>query len=91
MKLFLDRFNTYPYNKHMTIKAYELAMLTTLKELSENGLVQLSYNQLVELTGWNIKTVINTMKGLVATGKIQKVSGGVNRTATTYRVKEVAK
>lgn len=91
MKLFVDISDTYPYNKHMTVKAYELAMLTTLKELSENGLVQLSYNQLVGITGWNIKTVINTMKGLVATGRIQKVSGGVNRTATTYRIKEVRK
>lgn len=91
MKLFVDIYNTYPYNKHMTIKAYELAMFTTLKENSLDGLVQLSYNQLVELTGWNIKTVINSIQALIVSGKIQKVSGGVNRTATTYRIKEGAK
>jgi hypothetical protein len=72
----------------MTIKAYEFALLEAMKKESQNGHYHGTYRDLVDLTGWQVKTVMKYTKRLIASRQLEVVTRGRYGKPTIYKIKE---
>jgi hypothetical protein len=72
----------------MTIKAYEFALLEAMKKESTSGHYHGTYRDLVDLTGWEVKTVMKYVKRLIAGRQLEVVVRGRSGNPTIYKIKE---
>ena len=72
----------------MNIKAWEFALLEAMKKESVSGHYHGTYRDLVDLTGWQVKTVMKYTKRLIASRQLEVVTRGRYGKPTIYKIKE---
>jgi len=72
----------------MAIKAYEVALLGAMRKGAADGQYQGTYDDLVALTGWQLKTVMKNVKALIASQQLEVVRLGRSGHPSIYRIKE---